>query len=47
MDPLELHEVIEDVFVLDVREPEEWDAGHIDVAVHIPMGQLKDRKSVV
>lgn len=43
MDPLELQEVIEDVFVLDVREPEEWDAGHIDAAVHIPMGQLNAR----
>lgn len=29
--------------VLDVREPHEWDAGHIDGAVHIPMGQVTDR----
>lgn len=27
-------------FVLDVREPEEWTAGHIEGAVHIPMNEL-------
>lgn len=29
--------------VVDVREPEEWDAGHIDGAVHIPMMQVPER----
>lgn len=29
----------EDV-VLDVREQDEWDAGHIEGAVHIPLGEL-------
>lgn len=29
--------------VLDVREPEEWVAGHIDGAVHVPMNQVPDR----
>src|SRR5262245_25891185 len=29
--------------VLDVREPEEWDAGHIEGAQHIPLGQLGER----
>lgn len=32
-----------DVVVLDVREPHEWAAGHIDGAVHIPMGDLPSR----
>ncbi|MBL7502246.1 rhodanese-like domain-containing protein [Frankia sp. CNm7] len=31
------------LFVLDVREPDEWAAGHIDGAVHIPMGELVAR----
>ncbi len=31
------------LFLLDVREPEEWTAGHIDGAVHIPMGELTGR----
>jgi rhodanese-related sulfurtransferase len=26
--------------LLDVREDEEWDAGHIDGAIHIPMGTV-------
>ncbi len=29
--------------VLDVREPHEWEAGHIDGAVHVPLGELSDR----
>jgi rhodanese-related sulfurtransferase len=28
--------------VLDVREPQEWEAGHIDGARHIPLRQLPD-----
>ena len=28
---------------VDVREPEEWDAGRIDEAVHIPLGELGQR----
>ena len=29
--------------VLDVREPEEWDRGHLAGAVHIPLPQLRGR----
>jgi rhodanese-related sulfurtransferase len=29
--------------VVDVREPFEWDAGHVAGALHIPLGQLADR----
>lgn len=29
--------------LLDVREPQEWDSGHIADAAHIPMGQLAER----
>ncbi len=32
-----------DHVVLDVREDHEWAAGHIDGAVHIPLGQLPTR----
>ncbi len=34
----------EGVFLLDVREPYEWEAGHIEGAVHIPMGSLDERR---
>lgn len=29
--------------VVDVREPNEWDAGHLPFAVHIPMGEFGTR----
>ena len=32
--------VPDDAYLLDVREPEEWAAGHVDGAVHVPLGDL-------
>jgi rhodanese-related sulfurtransferase len=29
--------------ILDVRDDEEWAAGHIEGAVHVPLGQLANR----
>lgn len=40
MEAKEAHERREEIFLLDVREPLEWDAGHIAEATHIPMGEL-------
>jgi rhodanese-related sulfurtransferase len=37
----------EGLHVLDVREPEEWAAGHIDGALHIPLAVLPARLSEV
>jgi rhodanese-related sulfurtransferase len=36
-------DVPDDAVVLDVREPDEWVAGHIDGATHIPMGEVPAR----
>jgi rhodanese-related sulfurtransferase len=36
-------EVPADALLVDVREPDEWTAGHAPGAVHIPLGQLGDR----
>ncbi|HSA51298.1 MAG TPA: rhodanese-like domain-containing protein [Yinghuangia sp.] len=36
-------EVPADAYVLDVREDDEWQAGHVEGAVHIPMGTLIGR----
>jgi rhodanese-related sulfurtransferase len=33
----------EELSVLDVREPVEWAHGHIEGAVHIPLGELTER----
>jgi rhodanese-related sulfurtransferase len=33
----------DDLTVLDVREPVEWQHGHIDGAVHIPLTELVQR----
>jgi rhodanese-related sulfurtransferase len=32
-----------DLHLLDVREPGEWQAGHIAGSQHIPLGQLRER----
>lgn len=29
--------------LLDVREPEEWAQGHVDGAMHIPLGEVSER----
>ena len=36
-----------DAVLLDVREFDEWAAGHIESAVHIPIGQVTRRLSEV
>jgi adenylyltransferase/sulfurtransferase len=44
--PTELNEKIargEDVVLIDVREPYEWNAGHIGSATHIPLNQVPQR----
>ena len=43
MDPRSAQELGDEVRILDVREPFEWDAGHIAGAVHIPLGEIPDR----
>ncbi len=35
--------VPDDAVILDVREPMEWDAGHVRGALHIPMADLPAR----
>lgn len=34
-------------WLLDVREPDEWAAGHAPQATHIPLGQLGNRANEV
>jgi rhodanese-related sulfurtransferase len=36
-------DVANDAIILDVREPDEWAAGHAPGAIHIPMGDLPAR----
>lgn len=33
----------EGAIVIDVREPSEYDAGHVPGAVHIPLGEVPER----
>ncbi|MEU3308840.1 rhodanese-like domain-containing protein [Nocardiopsis sp. NPDC055551] len=40
-------EVPEGVYLLDVREDDEWNAGHAPDAVHIPLGALGERVAEV
>ena len=40
--------LVEDgAFLLDVREPDEWTAGHASAAAHIPLGQVASRAGEV
>lgn len=34
---------VANVVLVDVREPHEWAAGHVDGATHIPLGDLPGR----
>lgn len=43
MDPETLHERLDKVQVVDVRYPNEWEAGRINGAVHIPEDYLYER----
>ncbi|MCO5998575.1 rhodanese-like domain-containing protein [Actinoallomurus rhizosphaericola] len=44
---VEVAKVPDDAFLLDVRELDEWQAGHAPRAVHIPLSQLGARASEV
>ncbi len=43
MTPAELHERRGEVQIVDVRWPNEWEAGRIEGALHIPQDELDDR----
>jgi rhodanese-related sulfurtransferase len=44
VDPDQAVELIADgAFLLDVREPDEWAAGHAPEAYHVPLGDLEER----
>lgn len=44
MEPAEAHQRLDEVQLVDVREDYEWTAGHIEGALHIPMGELAGRR---
>ena len=35
--------VPDEIVLLDVREPYEWQAGHVEGAMHVPMGEVVAR----
>ncbi len=40
-------QVPDDVYVVDVREQDEWDAGHVAGAAHVPMSDFVARQDQV
>ena len=40
-------DIPENCWLLDVREPYEWAAGHVPSALHIPLGELGSRAGEV
>lgn len=47
VEEITVDQLADDALVLDVREQDEWDAGHVPGAVHIPMSEVPDRVSEV
>lgn len=43
MENVSVDSISKDAKILDVREDYEWEAGHIDGALHIPLDSLPDR----
>lgn len=43
MNPSEAKAVVGDALFVDVREPYEWDSGHLEGSIHIPIGQITQR----
>ena len=43
MNPSDARDLLGTATFLDVREPYEWEAGHVEGAVHIPIGQITFR----
>ena len=44
---VEVSAVSDNAFILDVREPDEWQVGHVEGSLHIPMGQIPQRAEEV
>ncbi|MDN3482519.1 rhodanese-like domain-containing protein [Arthrobacter sp. APC 3897] len=43
MENVSVDSISKDAKILDVREDYEWEAGHVDGALHIPLDSLPDR----
>ena len=43
MENVNVANIADDAVILDVREQDEWDAGHAENAVHIPLNDLVAR----
>ncbi|MFP5352868.1 MAG: rhodanese-like domain-containing protein [Actinomycetota bacterium] len=43
MDPKSAFAKQGEAHIIDVREQSEWNAGHIEGALHIPMGEIPER----
>jgi rhodanese-related sulfurtransferase len=39
-DPREIYEQRDQYQILDVREPYEWEAGHIEESIHVPLADV-------
>jgi rhodanese-related sulfurtransferase len=47
IDPVTLDDRRGEMVVLDVRDPHEWQAGHIDGAVHVPLSALAGKVGTI
>lgn len=47
MEPTQALDRIDELQIIDVRDPKEWQAGRIEAAQHIPMDELPERLDAV
>jgi adenylyltransferase/sulfurtransferase len=45
--PSQVNEKRAELVLVDVREPNEWDAGHVEGAIHIPLSQVPQRMNEI
>ncbi|HUQ42535.1 MAG TPA: rhodanese-like domain-containing protein [Candidatus Limnocylindrales bacterium] len=45
MNAVDLSKARADHHLIDVREDDEWQAGHIEGSIHVPLGELGERLS--
>jgi rhodanese-related sulfurtransferase len=43
MGPQQVHARMDELQVIDVREPDEWRAGHVEGAAHVPVDEVAHR----
>ena len=47
MEPRALNDRLDQVTLIDVRDPQEWESSHIEGSINIPLSSLQDRAAEI